>query len=123
MKNTVLVLHIKKKLNSMTIPKFTKSLTIKMVANNFSGLANSPKIRLSQADFDSASSSSWVRVKEKNAISEPDAKAEHIRRNTAINNATIALTDGAVTYPSGSAKECICAKAVRNVSKISVLFN
>ena len=81
----------------MTIPTFTKSLTIRMVAKNFSGLAKSPKIRLSHADFDSASSSSWVRVNEKNAISEPDANAEHIKRNMSINNATTALTDGAVT--------------------------
>ena len=99
------------------MPTFTKSFTINIVASNLSGSDKSSIMRLSDADFDSASSSSWVRVKEKKAISEPEAKAEHIKRMTAITSATIALTDGAVTERSGSAKECICAKAAKNVSK------
>ena len=101
----------------MTIPTFTKSLTIRIVANNLSGSPISFNIRLSRDELLSPSSSIFSRVNEKKAISEPEAKAENISSSIASNRATTALADGGFTLTVGKENKNVCTKAGISISK------
>ena len=101
----------------MTIPTFTKSLTIRIVANNLSGSPINRSILLSRDKLLSPNSSRFSRDKEKNAISDPEAKAENRSNIMANTRATIALTEGELTLTSGNENKNVCTKAGISISK------
>ena len=101
----------------MTIPTFTKSFTIRIVANNLSGSPISFNIRLSRDELLSPSSSRFSRDKEKKAISDPEAKAENKSNIIANAKATTALTDGGFTLTAGNENKNVCKKAGISISK------
>ena len=100
----------------MTIPTLTKSFTMRIVASNLSGSPSILRICLSRDESLSANSSRFSRDNEKNAISEPEAKAENKSSITAKTKATKALTEGELTLTSGNEKK-VCNKAGISISK------
>ena len=84
-------------MQSIIIVTFTKLLATKIVANNISESANNVLIFLSAEWFSSSISFKSEGEREKNAISDAEAKAETPSKSPANAIAIIAETDGAVT--------------------------
>ena len=79
-----------------------------MVAKRRSGSFNNSITRLSLACLLPFMSSRFSRVNEKNAISDPEAKAEHKRSTKATHADTIALNEGSLKPTTGCAERNTC---------------
>ena len=75
-------------------------LVIRMVANVRSESSRSSRIRLSFSELLSSNSLTSLGVKEKKAISDPDAKPEKSNKTAANTIAKMAPAEGAITVTS-----------------------